>query len=116
MVVFGDADATVKVEIPSRLQRSRTPLGPELVPLHAMSVIRSSNSDKTKWRATYTAYAFHLPDRRRHESFDKVRIKIYGKTAKAPSRTDGFVNKTFEDGSVRWRLEADEERCRWKKV
>ncbi|GAA6018697.1 hypothetical protein JCM11491_001267 [Sporobolomyces phaffii] len=115
VTVFGDANASVKVRIPARLQNARYSTTPDLVSMHPYSVIRSSTTDPTKPKATFAAYRFPLPDRRRHESFEKIQIEVYGKKVKGPTGRGDFAMKEFETGQVTWTLEADEDRCRWMK-
>ncbi|GAA5911962.1 uncharacterized protein JCM6883_000746 [Sporobolomyces salmoneus] len=114
VVVLGDANASVKVQIPARIQNGRRAapaFAPPLVPIYPYSVVRRTSTDSTKPTSSNTVYLFPLPDRRVHESFHsmKVRIKTNGerRAAKVPSL------KGFESGQVSWLLEADRERCRW---
>ncbi|GAA5969390.1 hypothetical protein JCM3765_000452 [Sporobolomyces pararoseus] len=113
VIVFGDASASVKVQIPARLQTPRYLLEPEYVSIHPFNAVRCTSSDPTKPKSTYAVYRFPLPDRRHQDSFEKVKIEIYGKTVKAPSIRDGFVLGDTETGKASWKLEADEDRCRW---
>ncbi|GAA5982563.1 hypothetical protein JCM5350_006118 [Sporobolomyces pararoseus] len=113
VIVFGDASASIKVQIPTRLQTPRYLLKPQYVSIYPFHVVRCITSDPSTPKSTYTAYRFPLPDRRHQAAFDKVKIKIYGKTVKAPSTRDGFVLTDAETGKAAWKLEADEDRCRW---